>query len=132
MAPLPLVLALALLTGSPNVQADTAGGIAAFKAGDHGLALGELQAPAEAGDPAAQFYLGVLYAQGWGTLADPTLARAWFEKSAAQGFAKAEHNLGVMFLRGEGVPPDPVAARDWLEKAAAHGSARSAQQLGLM
>ena len=49
--------------------------------------LGQLQQAASAGDPIAEFELGVLTYQGQGTPQDWTLAASWFKKSAENEFA---------------------------------------------
>ena len=113
-------------------QADRAHGLVAFHAADYGLALTELGPAATAGDAEAQYTLGVMYAQGWGTLADPVRAADWYQRAAKQGFAKAEHNLAALYLSGSGVIADSHQARVWFERAAQHGSAKSAHLLGLL
>lgn len=123
------VLALLVMSGA---GADSSAGVAAFRAGDYGRAISELTPPAAAGEAEAQFYLGVMYAAGWGTVADPAVARSWYERAADQGFAKAEHNLGALYRDGVGLARDPVQARIWFERAATHSSARAAAALGTM
>ena len=54
----------------------------------------ELRKKAEAGDAAAQYNLGVMYANGNGVLSDSAEAVRWYRKSAKQGNADAQSNLG--------------------------------------
>src|SRR5690606_4556367 len=84
--------------GTHAPAADSSAAIAAFRAGDHGRAVAELRAPAAAGDPAAQFYLGLAYAKGWGVVADAAKARRWYEQAAQAGTAKAQVNLALLLL----------------------------------
>jgi hypothetical protein len=76
-----------------------------------------LREKAEAGDAAAQFRLGVMYANGKGVPKDAAEAVKWFSKAAEQGYADAQFNLGVMCANGEGVMESPSAAADWYYKA---------------
>ena len=48
---------------------------------------------ADTGLAAAQYNLGVMYAEGTGVEADIEKARGWLEKSAAQGNELAAQNL---------------------------------------
>jgi TPR repeat protein len=80
---------------------------------------------AEAGNPEAEFNLGLVYLHGDGTPKDPAKAAAWFEKSAIHGYAEAQFRLGRMYARGEGVPTDPAKALGWIEKAAGQGHAQA-------
>jgi TPR repeat protein len=80
---------------------------------------------AEAGNPEAEFNLGLVYLQGDGTPKDAAKAAAWLEKSALQGYAEAQFRLGRMYARGEGVPADPAKAFAWTERAAGQGHAEA-------
>lgn len=129
------LLVLATLLGvmtSAIAHADLATGLAAFRAGDYGLALSQLQPLAKQGDAQAQFYVGVAYQKGWGVIADSDKAAAWYRRAAEQGMNKAQHNLALLYLRGEGVEADALEARDWFERAAQQGDMRAAHELGLL
>jgi uncharacterized protein len=73
---------------------------------------------AKAGDPVAQYDLGVLYARGSGLVQDFTSAASWFHAAAAQGNVSAEYNLGVLYDRGLGVPQSATEAINWYRSAA--------------
>lgn len=74
---------------------------------------------AKAGDPAAQYDLGVLYAQGQGLVQDYASAATWFRAAAAQGNVAAEYNLGVLYAQGLGVTANQTEAINWYRSAAA-------------
>lgn len=57
---------------------------------------------AEAGDPDAQFSLGVRCAVGDGVTQDLPQARTWYGLAAEQGHPEAAFNLAAMWLHGEG------------------------------
>ena len=80
-----------------------------------------LRMTAEAGDPKAQYELGLLYASGAGLTKSSDEAVKWVRKSAAQGNAAAQAYLGVMFANGEGVVKDPAEAVKWYRQAAEQG-----------
>jgi TPR repeat protein len=75
-------------------------------------------ARAKAGDAAAQYDVGVLYARGDGLVQDMASAATWFHAAAAQGNVAAEYNLGVMYERGLGVGADQAEALNWYRSAA--------------
>lgn len=75
-------------------------------------------ARAKSGDPAAQYDVGVLYAQGRGLVQDYGSAATWFRIAAAQGNIAAQYNLGVLSERGLGVPANTAEAVNWYRSAA--------------
>jgi len=75
-------------------------------------------ARAKAGDAAAQYDVGVLYAKGDGLVQDYASAASWFRAAAAQGNITAEYNLGVLYARGLGVAADQTEALNWYRSAA--------------
>jgi TPR repeat protein len=75
-------------------------------------------AQAKAGDPVAQYDVGVLYARGDGLVQDYASAFSWFHAAAAQGDVAAQYNLGVLYAEGRGVPVDLGEAVNWYRRAA--------------
>jgi hypothetical protein len=86
-------------------------------------ALRFLQPLADQGVAAAQFNLGLMYANGRGVSKDDTAAAKWFRLAADQGHALAQNNLGAMYANGRGVSKDAVQAYRWFNLAAAQGQA---------
>ena len=84
--------------------------------------IAALRVQANAGDAAAQFNLGVMYANGEGVPQDDAQATAWYRKAADQGLARAQFNLGGMYATGEGVPQDYVEAHKWYNLATSRAS----------
>ena len=82
----------------------------------------ETRARAEQGNAAAQFNLGVMYANGEGVRQDYAQALVWYRKAAEQGYAPAQFNLGGMYDTGRGVPQDYVEAHMWCNLAASRAS----------
>ena len=76
---------------------------------------------AEAGDAAAQFSVGVRYAEGEGVPRDYMAAVAWYRRAAEQGQATAQGMLGAMYARGRGVAQDYTVAYKWLTLASVRG-----------
>ena len=79
-----------------------------------------LQAAAQ-GNAAAQYNLGVMYANGEGVPKDDAQAVQWYRKAAEQGDAKAQYNLGVMYANGLGVRQNYKIAKEWFGKACDNG-----------
>jgi TPR repeat protein len=90
-----------------------------------------LMARATAGNPDAEFRVGVQYEVGANVAKDPAQAAAWYRKAADKGFAQAEHSLGVLYEFGNGVPADYTLAAQWYRKAAEQGFAPAQFSLGL-
>lgn len=106
--------------------ADVKAGVDAWQTGDYVAAVREWRPFAEQGDSDAQFNMGQAYKLGRGVPPDLAMARAWFEKAAAQGHEQAEANLGlILFQEGE-----RSRAMPWIEKASDRGDARAQYILG--
>jgi hypothetical protein len=86
---------------------------------------------AEAGDAAAQYALGVLYAQGDGVAQDYASAASWFRKAAKGGIVNAQ-DLAALYERGLMTPQDYVVAAYWYRNAADRGVAAAMPMLALL
>jgi len=80
---------------------------------------------AKAGNPEAQFRLGVMYGNGDGVALDHDQARDWFEQAARQGHENALITLAWMYANGTGVAVDEDRARELYLEAAKRGSAKA-------
>lgn len=87
---------------------------------------------AQAGNAAAQFYLGTRYQKGQGVAVDNQQAFTWFKAAADQGLSPAQLNVGRMYAEGSGVKRDESLARQYLEKAASKGDNRASYNLAVM
>lgn len=97
-------------------------GIAAYKAGDYGVAM-ELWRPlAEQGHVDAQLSLGVMYGFGEGVPKDDVQSAYWYDLAAKQGSAIAQLYLGVMYDTGRGVQQDDVKAYAWVRLSGIQGN----------
>ena len=138
-----LIVAFCLAVAGPlnadvnaDAKADVASGWQAYLEGDYATALGQLTPASEAGNAAAQYYLGVLYSHGEGVARNYGTAALWYAKSAAQGHTDAQFNLGLLYYGGSGAPGlstsverDPETAALWFEQAADGGHAMAAYLL---
>ena len=104
----------------------------AIEHGDYTTAMRVLRPLAEQGLAAAQFNLGLLYANGQGMPKDDAQARQWYEKAAAQGHPEAQVNLGILLVYGRGVTQDYKIAAYWLRLSANQGNDLAQRKLGLM
>jgi localization factor PodJL len=87
---------------------------------------------ATAGDAAAQFELGMRYADGRGVTRDAKSAFQWFEKAANRGLPPAQYRLGSLYEKGIGVDRDYAQARGWYQRAAEAGNARAMHNLAVL
>ena len=122
-------LGAALLAGA--AWAGTAEGVRAYDRGQFALAAKELQPAAQAGDPDAQFHLGLMHDFGKGVQLDHAKAAALYRKAAEQGHADAQYHLAVSYDDGEGVPQDFKQAVYWYTQAANQGLAKAQYNLGV-
>ena len=67
----------------------------------------------------AQYGLGVMYENGWGTDQNHTKALMWYEKSAKAGHMMAHYRLGLLHEGSEEIKPDPKKSEKWFDWAAA-------------
>jgi TonB family protein len=92
-------------------------------------ALGYLTAAAEGGWVSAEIELGKKLRDGSkGVAADPSRARAWFEKAAAAGDPDGQFQLAYL-LEDQGAPADAAVALSLFEKSAAGGNVSALEQL---
>src|SRR5205814_7779204 len=89
---------------------------------------------AEAGNPMAEYNLGLLYSEqlfseGKTEADDDKQAALWLGKAAEHGVVAAQNNLGVLYADGRGVEKDLVQAYKWFSLAAEAGDTESAQSV---
>ena len=124
------VLAVILCVIVSPVSAGVQTGVDAYQRGDYATALREWKPLAEQGQINAQYYLGLMYANGRGVPRDYAEAVKWWRKAADQGDADAQVYLGLMYEKGQGVAQDHAEAVKWFRKAADQGSADAQFGLG--
>ena len=99
-------------------------GLTAYESGDYATALREFEPLAIQGIAHAQFYLGVMYAQGRGVPQNDETAMKWFRLSAGQGDARAQTGLGAIYAIAL---KDYVYAHMWGNLAAMNGDKSGAK-----
>ena len=77
---------------------------------------------AEQNYAAAQYGLGLCYANGRGVAKDDVEAVKWSRKAAEQNHALAQYNLGYWYASGQGVAKDYVEGYKWWLLAAGQGN----------
>lgn len=93
----------------------------------------DVKKAAEAGDPAAQFRLGIAYRDSdVGIPQSDTDACRWFLRAANAGYAPAQMEVGTCYQSGLGLARDFGQAAAWYRKAADQGSAGAQFNLGQM
>lgn len=115
-----------------SAHADLQEGRTAYAAQDWRTAYREFLPLAKAGDPEAQYIIGMLYTQGHGVWRNNTQAAQWLQLSASQGRAEAQEALGRLYHDGTGVPKDPAQAQQLFEAAAKQGLAAAQYDLGVL
>lgn len=110
--------------GETEARSDAGAGAA-----DTDLPLDALALRAEAGDPAAQYRLGLHLLHRGARPEDTAAGLAWLRRAAAQNHAGAHYQLGLMYLTGDGVEADIAEAHAHLRVAARHGDPRARAML---
>jgi localization factor PodJL len=91
-----------------------------------------LRTAAAAGNPAAEFEIGMRYSEGRGVPANLELAVQWFERAAAKGLAPAMYRLGSLYEKGQGVKKDIEKARQFYISGAEKGNAKAIHNLAVL
>lgn len=103
---------------APTPASELAAGQRAYAAGDRIGALRHFRAAAEGGNADAQYYTGVMYADGQGVERNYAEAVKWYEKAAAQNQPDALVALARLRVLGLGVEADPAKAVELYGRAA--------------
>lgn len=87
---------------------------------------------AKSGDEAAQYFLGMSYADGSdGFTLDLKKSLKWYIKSAERGLVEAQYNLAHIYRLGKGVKKDTIKATQWYKKASEQGYAPAQHSLAI-
>ena len=79
-----------------NLEENYAKALKAYDMKDYDQAFPLFQKAAKQGDQNAQFYLGVMYYNGYSVMQDKAEAAKWFRKAAEQGESKAQKKLKAL------------------------------------
>jgi len=126
------VALVAITAIAPVAAGPLEDGLTAYRERDYAAALEAWRPLADKGEPAAQYRLGMLYAEGKGVAQSDATAALWFARAAEQGNADAQYNLAVSFAEGLGVAKDDAAAVKWFRRAAEQGMPYAQLNLGLL
>jgi len=116
-----------------NIQSEldaTQRGIFAFKSGNYQIARASFRMAADAGDPAAQTMLALMYSNGYGVEVSKPNAAYWYRRAADQGHGIALTNLGFMQYHGDGIPLEREEALRLFRKASLGGEGKAQVFLG--
>ncbi len=92
--------------------------------------ISQLRKDAKKGDIAAQYKLGLAYADAYRVKRDYAQAVEWLGQAGRQGHPKAQLFLGKMYYTGVNVEKDLVQAADWIEMAAEEGDPEAQSLIG--
>ena len=126
-----LLAGIALLLWAGLANADFSTGVFAYINGQYDVAFDTMRSLAETTDHAyAQYYLGMMYANGQGVEPDEEEAAKWFINAAKQGVSQAQYRVAEMFERGRGLPKDFESAYAWYAVATKLGNKEATVGLG--
>lgn len=135
-APVMATVAALSLSAEPvlSQSADTQQSAKAVEAVQDTDAYRRMMELAQAGNPVAQFNLGVMNDEGIDRPVDPIAAGKWWRLAAENGHVPAQHALALLLVDQESRReiPDYSDALRWLKAAADSGNERSCYTLGKM
>lgn len=105
-------------TPQPRPLTDMETAQKAYELGDRPKALQYFLAAAEKGDKDAQYYAGLMFADGQGTKKNIPEAVKWYEKAAEQNQPDALYALARFYVLNIGVQMDPKKAVELYGRAA--------------
>lgn len=111
----PLLAGLVFSASPMPAMADVRDGVEAWSRGEWDAAVAQWRAPAEAGDPDAQFNMGQAYRLGQGVPRDLAQAEALYLRAAQAGHLRAADTYGLLLFqdgRREQALPYVKAAAD--------------------
>ena len=103
-----------------------------YKLGDYEAALSLWMPIAEAGNPSAQVFIGLMYNEGHGVDQDGSKTEKWYSLASEQGYVPAKWRLAMLYYHGSGVTQDYQKAADLYHSAAKQGDVYSQKALGIM
>ena len=115
---------LALGATFPAMAGSSQDGVAALRRQDYAAAVAIFGRLAEHGNVKAEWYLGYMYANGYGVPQNFVEAAKWLRLASEEGYPPAQYLLGLMYDKGQGVPQDYVEAYKWLDLAVAGANGR--------
>ncbi|HEX8211217.1 MAG TPA: tetratricopeptide repeat protein [Longimicrobium sp.] len=119
-----------------NAPVGTAGSIAAarhrYAEKEYAEALPIFTAAAEAGNPEAMGFLGIMYLNGFGTDKDHDMALKWLRRGATKRDARSMNALGIVYKDGLSVDRNYMVAKEWFLLAERNGYAEAMNNIGDM
>ncbi len=91
-----------------------------------------LRSAAAAGNPAAEYEIGVRFIEGRGVPQNSEEAAHWLARAADHGLAPAQYRLGSLYEKGQGVKKDLMEARRLYVAAAQQGNAKAMHNLAVL
>jgi TPR repeat protein len=113
-------------------SADVRAAAAAYDRRDFASALKVLSPKAEAGDPVAQYFAGIMNLRGEGIARNPTAGVRLLRMSATAGIADAQNFMAAFYRRGDHVPRDYAQAMNWYVLAAKQNYKNAQYWIALM
>jgi len=133
MAPTPSAETTGSIPGPMNIAAPAQAAVpAAATALPTSIGGPALRAAAAAGNPAAEYEIGMRYSEGRGVPANLEIAVQWFERAANKGLAPALYRLGSLYEKGQGVKKDLEKARQLYIAGADKGNAKAIHNLAVL
>lgn len=116
-----VLTAVVFAFASRPASADLEEAFAAYHRGDIPGAVAAFEPLAAAGEPRAQYFLGIIYLNEMVEAADVAQGVRWIYQSAKQDYLPALNEMARIYRSGTGVEPDPKEMVYWYRRAAEQG-----------
>ncbi|CAM8647952.1 MORN motif [Oxalobacteraceae bacterium] len=100
--------------------------------GDFSSGIKILNSLAISGDVYSQYFLALMYRDGYGVTKNTQQALKWFKLAADKGFSDAQLELGLMYSNGDHLMKNSLEAIHFFRQAADLGNAKAQYMLGVM
>lgn len=104
-------------------------GVSYYSSGDYSNAIDCFRKGCGQNFAPSQWFLGIMYHNGFGVDKNFVEATKWYRKAAEQGLAMAQWHLGTMYEHGRGVSQSNAEAIKWYRKAAEQGNDNALERL---
>jgi len=127
-----LIFSLAILFFANASAGEFEDAIDAYERKDYRTAITKFRSAADKGNVLAQFNMGLMFRNGYGTAQDYKEAARWFKLAGQQGHPQAQYNLALMHEMGQGVSQSYAESIRLYRLAAIQGLAQAQNNLATL
>ena len=127
-----LLLPYSVVFANNNHEAPYSIAIKAYKEKNYSTAIKQFETAAIKGDTESQYYLGVIYDNGYGVKRDADAAIKWWQIASENGHAKSQYNLAMIYYTDKGHKNNHKKILNWLRESSDQGNIKAKNNLGVL